>query len=181
MKSEYCQQHQCAPLGPTVRVCVCVCSCLYVRELARWGYNRWRCEWAFVVLANHFLHNIFLDGQIFLQHVLSKVMYLLNGHNIVAYRPVAKQSLGKQRPLLGNARNIHACDNRRTVFSMWSTIEGLYFGVVRAGSRFAHHLQTSVLISLCNKIMQATSRSHTKPWTWKCSQQWTRRSPTQEI
>jgi hypothetical protein len=38
---------------------------------------------------------------------------------IVAYRPVAKQWLSKQRPLLGNARNIHACSNRRTAFSMW--------------------------------------------------------------
>jgi hypothetical protein len=38
----------------------------------------------------------------------------------VAYRPAAKQWLGKQRPLLGNARNIQARDNRRTVFSMWS-------------------------------------------------------------
>jgi hypothetical protein len=40
--------------------------------------------------------------------------------NTVAYRPVAKRWLCKQRPLLGNARNIHARNNRRTVFSMWS-------------------------------------------------------------
>jgi hypothetical protein len=33
--------------------------------------------------------------------------------NIVTYRPVAKQTLCKQRPLLGNARN-----NGRTVFSV---------------------------------------------------------------
>jgi hypothetical protein len=39
----------------------------------------------------------------------------------VAYRPAAKQWLGKQRPLLRNARNIHAHNNRATAFSMWST------------------------------------------------------------
>jgi hypothetical protein len=38
----------------------------------------------------------------------------------MAYRPVAKRRLCKQRPLLGNARNIHARNNRSTVFSMWS-------------------------------------------------------------
>jgi hypothetical protein len=38
----------------------------------------------------------------------------------VAYRPVTKQWLYIQRPLLNNARNIHACNNRRTAFSMWS-------------------------------------------------------------
>jgi hypothetical protein len=37
----------------------------------------------------------------------------------VAYRPVAKQWLDNQRPLVRNVRNIHA-HNRRTVFSMWS-------------------------------------------------------------
>jgi hypothetical protein len=31
--------------------------------------------------------------------------------HIVAYRPVAKQWLSKQRPLLGSARNIHARNN----------------------------------------------------------------------
>jgi hypothetical protein len=36
--------------------------------------------------------------------------------SIVAYRPVVKQRLGKQWPLIGNARNIHARDNRRAVF-----------------------------------------------------------------
>jgi hypothetical protein len=36
----------------------------------------------------------------------------------VAYRPVAKQRLYKQRPLLGNARNMHGRNNRRTVFSV---------------------------------------------------------------
>jgi hypothetical protein len=35
---------------------------------------------------------------------------------IVTYKPVAKRWLCKQRPLLGNARNIHAHNNRRTVF-----------------------------------------------------------------
>jgi hypothetical protein len=33
---------------------------------------------------------------------------------IVAYRPVAKQWLRKQRPLLGKACNIHARNNRTT-------------------------------------------------------------------
>jgi hypothetical protein len=32
----------------------------------------------------------------------------------MAYRPVAKQYLCKQRPLLGNDRNIHSCNNRTT-------------------------------------------------------------------
>jgi hypothetical protein len=36
------------------------------------------------------------------------------------YRPIAKQWLCKQWLLLGNTRSIHACSNRRTVFSMWS-------------------------------------------------------------
>jgi hypothetical protein len=40
--------------------------------------------------------------------------------NIVAYRPVVKQWLCKHRPLLGNVCNIHASNNRRTAFSMWS-------------------------------------------------------------
>jgi hypothetical protein len=37
---------------------------------------------------------------------------------IVEYRLVAKRWLCKQRHLLGNARNIHACKNRRTAFSV---------------------------------------------------------------
>jgi hypothetical protein len=36
---------------------------------------------------------------------------------IVAYKPVAKRQLCKQWPLLCNARNIHARNNRRTVSS----------------------------------------------------------------
>jgi hypothetical protein len=39
----------------------------------------------------------------------------------MAYRPIAEQRLCNERPLLRNARNIHARNNRRTVFSMWST------------------------------------------------------------
>jgi hypothetical protein len=38
----------------------------------------------------------------------------------------------------------------------------LIFSKAHAGSRFAHGFQTSVRIRLYNKIMQATSRSHTK-------------------
>jgi hypothetical protein len=37
---------------------------------------------------------------------------------IVAYRPVAKHWICIQQLLLGNARNIHAHNNRRTVFSV---------------------------------------------------------------
>jgi hypothetical protein len=40
--------------------------------------------------------------------------FYLNTNNIVAYRPIVKQWLCKQRPLLGNARNIHARNNRTT-------------------------------------------------------------------
>jgi hypothetical protein len=40
--------------------------------------------------------------------------------NIVTYRLVAKRWLCKQRPLLGNARNIHARNNRRAMFCTWS-------------------------------------------------------------
>jgi hypothetical protein len=36
----------------------------------------------------------------------------------VAYTLVARQWIYKQRPLLGNARNIYARNNRRTVFSV---------------------------------------------------------------
>jgi hypothetical protein len=43
---------------------------------------------------------------------------LLVSIHIVAYRPVAKWRLCKQRPLLCNARNIHARNKRRTVFSL---------------------------------------------------------------
>jgi hypothetical protein len=38
---------------------------------------------------------------------------------IVAYGPVAKLWLCKQRPLLGNIYNIHAYNHRITVFSLW--------------------------------------------------------------
>jgi hypothetical protein len=40
--------------------------------------------------------------------------------HIVAYGPVTKQWLYKQRPLLGDTRNIHvyACNNRRTAVSV---------------------------------------------------------------
>ena len=41
--------------------------------------------------------------------------------------------------------------------------------------------QNCVRVWFYYKIMQAASRSHTKSWQWKCSQYWTRRSPTQEI
>jgi hypothetical protein len=44
-------------------------------------------------------------------------VYLVS--DTVSYRPVSKRRLCKQRPLLGNARNIHAHNNRRTVFCMW--------------------------------------------------------------
>jgi hypothetical protein len=43
----------------------------------------------------------------------------------VAYRPVAKPRLCKQRPLLGNARN-------RTVFSMWFV--PIYYKTGRSGA-----------------------------------------------
>jgi hypothetical protein len=36
----------------------------------------------------------------------------------MAYRPVAKQRLYKQRPLLGTACNIHTRNNIRTVFNV---------------------------------------------------------------
>jgi hypothetical protein len=35
--------------------------------------------------------------------------------DIMAHKPVAKQWLSKRRPLLGNARNIHACNTRGIV------------------------------------------------------------------
>jgi hypothetical protein len=38
--------------------------------------------------------------------------------HIVAYRPVAKLWLCKQWPLLGNARNIHTCNNR--TMGLWN-------------------------------------------------------------
>jgi hypothetical protein len=42
--------------------------------------------------------------------------FFLVSFGIVTYKPVAKRWLCKQRPLLGNARNIIACNNRRNVF-----------------------------------------------------------------
>jgi hypothetical protein len=45
----------------------------------------------------------------------------LKGGSNVAYRPVAKRLLCKQRPLLGNARNIYAPNNMRTVFPVVRT------------------------------------------------------------
>jgi hypothetical protein len=47
-----------------------------------------------------------------------RVLYseLINTEIIMSYRPVGKRWLCKQRPLLGNARNIHARNNRRTLF-----------------------------------------------------------------
>jgi hypothetical protein len=45
-------------------------------------------------------------------------IYLPSILNTVGYRPVADLWLCKQRPLLVNARNIHARNNRRTVFSV---------------------------------------------------------------
>jgi hypothetical protein len=63
---------------------------------------------------------------------------------IVAYRPVAKQRLCKQRPLLGNARNMHARYNRRTVFS-----------VVRAaaisGQRLGKHVPAATVTNVTIK------------------------------
>jgi hypothetical protein len=50
------------------------------------------------------------------QFVYTGIVWL----DIVTYRLVVKQWLGKQRPLLGNASNIDAHDSRRTVFYMWS-------------------------------------------------------------
>jgi hypothetical protein len=55
------------------------------------------------------------------------------------------------------------------------------FSKAHTDSRFAHGFQASVHIWLCNKIMQATSISHTKSWKCKCSQHWTRWAPAQEI
>jgi hypothetical protein len=37
---------------------------------------------------------------------------------------------------------------------------------VQTGPRFAHGFQPSVSIRLHNKIVQATSRSHTESWAW---------------
>jgi hypothetical protein len=55
------------------------------------------------------------------------------------------------------------------------------FSKVHTGSRLLHASQTSIHILLCDKIMQATSRSHTNSWKWKCSQHWTRRILIHEI
>jgi hypothetical protein len=51
---------------------------------------------------------------------LGRLMLRWNDNN-VAYRPVAKRQLFKQRPLLGSASNIHARNNRRTVISVIRT------------------------------------------------------------
>jgi hypothetical protein len=69
-------------------------------------------------------------------------IHISNYINIVAYRPVAKRWLCKERPLLrngsinsgrlGNACNIHARNNIRTVFSMWFVPRCLVWSLVRS-------------------------------------------------
>jgi hypothetical protein len=54
----------------------------------------------------------------------------------------------------------------------------LKFSKVHTSPWFAHSFQSFVFIWLCNKVLQATSRSHTKSWEWACSQYRTRRSQT---
>jgi hypothetical protein len=57
----------------------------------------------------------------FLRNIVEiHVKYNSHKISIMAYRPVAKRWLCKQRSLLANALNTHAHNNRRTVFSMWS-------------------------------------------------------------
>jgi hypothetical protein len=60
---------------------------------------------AVITLDDASCHNIQID----------RPPILNSREDTVAYKPVAKQ-----RPLLGNACSIHAIDERRTVFSMWS-------------------------------------------------------------
>jgi hypothetical protein len=53
-----------------------------------------------------------------IRYEVEVVINKLYKYSIVAYRPVAKEWLYKQRPLLSNTRNIQARNNRRTMFSM---------------------------------------------------------------
>jgi hypothetical protein len=54
------------------------------------------------------------------------------------------------------------------------------FSKAHTGLRFAYGFRLPH-IYIYIKIMQAASRSHTKSWKCKCSQHWTRLTPTQEI
>jgi hypothetical protein len=47
--------------------------------------------------------------------------------------------------------------------------------------RIAWGIQYTIYLWLYNKIIQAASRSHTKPRKCKCSQYWIRRSPAQKV
>jgi hypothetical protein len=60
----------------------------------------------------HFSTNKQQEGQI--NETLNRYHKDLDLNNIVVYRPDPKQWICKQRPLLGNARNIYACNNRTT-------------------------------------------------------------------
>jgi hypothetical protein len=58
-------------------------------------------------------------------NISSQLFMTLDSNHTMAYRPVAKQWICKQLPLLGNTRNLHARNNRRTVFSKWHALRPL--------------------------------------------------------
>jgi hypothetical protein len=126
--------------------------------------------------------------------------------NIVAYRPVAKLWLCKQRPFLGigwvktfpllgsKLLLVQQLDVTREelcflcgpsvlpikieAHAKQGSAHHWKFSKVHTCPRFAHSFQPSVSIRVYHKIVQETSWSHTKSWEWTCLRYRTRWSQT---
>jgi hypothetical protein len=83
-------------------------------------YAIWRFIWSFIVFVTPKGIGIKFE-KYFLEHPPS----IHTNEHIVAYRPVAKWWVCKQRPLLSNGRSIHAHNSRKAVLSVWS-VPGLH-------------------------------------------------------
>jgi hypothetical protein len=106
----------------------------------------------------------------------------------VAYKPVAKRWLCKERPFLGNARNIHEHNNRRVLFSVVrvATVSrqrlGKHFPAeTNTHATYEELLETRFYVGPCRDVItetiEATSvvlcgslwREDLRTWSWRIS------------
>jgi hypothetical protein len=83
---------------------------------------------------------------------------------IVTYGHVAKRRLSKQRPLLSNARNRDACNNRRTVFSV---VRAVAVSGQRLGKHVPRTTDTDGAIErrfICSPCRDVISRAVIEEW-----------------
>jgi hypothetical protein len=102
------------------------------------------------------------------------VIYAVNSKHILAYRPIAKRWLCKQRPMLGNARSIHARNKTGTVLPVGPCREGkiLELSSTPCGGGFEYLHRSRRSRNMRRKENQMTGSISEPPCSWRISWIW---------